>query len=57
MSKRKAPAPQRRQNKIWVAQWWEAGRKKSKVLVRCTDLARAKGIALQAGIPLRALFY
>jgi hypothetical protein len=32
-------------NKVWVAQWWEDGRKKSKVLGRCTMMGKSEAEA------------
>jgi hypothetical protein len=37
-------------NKVWVAQWWEDGRKKSKVLGRCTTMGKSEAEAAMAVI-------
>ena len=31
--------------RVWVGQWWELGQKKSKVLGRCTDIAKSEAEA------------
>ncbi len=36
--------------KVWVAQWWDRGRKKSKVLGRCADMGKSEAEALMAVI-------
>ncbi|MGI9071801.1 MAG: tyrosine-type recombinase/integrase [Bryobacteraceae bacterium] len=36
--------------KVWVAQWWEHGEKKSKVLGRCTDMPKSEAEARLAVI-------
>ncbi len=36
--------------KVWVAQWWEQGQKKSKVLGRCTDMPKSEAEARLAVI-------
>lgn len=36
--------------KVWVAQWWEQGRKKSKVLGRCASMAKREAEARLAVI-------
>ena len=40
-------------NKVWVAQWWEDGRKKSKVLGRCTTMGKSEAEAAMAVISSR----
>lgn len=37
-------------SKVWVAQWWENGRKKSKVLGCCADMGKSEAEALMAVI-------
>jgi hypothetical protein len=37
-------------NKVWVAQWWEDGHKKSKVLGRCTTMGKSEAEAAMAVI-------
>lgn len=37
-------------NKVWVAQWWEDGNKKSKVLGRCTTMGKSEAEAAMAVI-------
>ena len=37
-------------HKVWVAQWWEGGQKKSKVLGRCADMPKGEAEALMAVI-------
>jgi integrase len=37
-------------NKVWVAQWWEDGRKRSKVLGRCAEMGKSEAEALMAVI-------
>jgi len=36
--------------KVWVAQWWEEGRKKSRVLGRCTAMGKSEAEAVMAVI-------
>jgi len=36
--------------KVWVARWWEEGRKKSRVLGRCTDMGKSEAEAVMAVI-------
>ncbi len=37
-------------NKVWVAQWWEEGRRKSKVLGRCAEMGKGEAESLMAVI-------
>ena len=37
-------------NKVWVAQWWEDGQKRSKVLGRCTAMGKSEAEAAMAVI-------
>ena len=36
--------------KVWVAQWWDGGSKKSKVLGRCADITKAQADVMMAQI-------
>ena len=37
-------------NKVWVAQWWEDGRRRSKVLGRCAEMGKSEAESLMAVI-------
>jgi hypothetical protein len=50
ISKGKRPPRKHCKNKVWVAQWWEDGRKKSKVLGRRTTMGKSGAEAATAVI-------
>lgn len=37
-------------HRVWVAQWWEEGHKKSKVLGKCSEMSRGQADAIMASI-------
>ena len=36
--------------KVWVAQWWEDGRRRSKVLGKCSEISKSQADAMMASI-------
>ncbi len=37
-------------HRVWIAQWWQDGGRRSKVLGRCTEITKAQAEALMASI-------